>query len=409
MRKCFLFFICLFFTFTQLSQAAEKVPAPDTVIKPDAKTPETAPAVALYNFSPDLLKAISACSVYQENFLNLNPELKQKLSATYNIDNPEINIEIQGKEAKLCNLTVQEKFPPVQTEYICQLTEQDLKKLTVAARDRSGKPYTDKILTYPEQNENGTAETPVESSITGSRFYVVWEKIKADSCLQNTSDIAEEPEEAPETAVKNPTDFSTDFMLSLFKCQPDIEEQNISVPEKIEIVGFEDEKCHLRFDDFDLYVPQQLLIGIHSMSDVKTLIRNRDITVYHPQYDYHGLLPEIDECLQNRGTHTAHLQRREVGDAVLISGLTSQFVNNFCEIRLLNQLDVTDSLTDYSVICRISQEDAQFITETYAEFLQEGAEISPDRQKQADNEIMYRLQQGDFCKKIQEQTIRQQD
>lgn len=407
MRKCFLFFTGLFFALTQFAQAEEKIPASAAAVKPDIQKTAAAPAVTLYNFSPDLLKAISVCSVYQENFLNLNPELKQKLSATYKIDNPEVNIEIQGKEANLCNLTVQKKFPPVQTEYICQLTEQQLKDLTAAARDRSVKPYTDKILSYPEPDENGNVGKPLENSITGSKFYVVWEKIKADSCLQNTSEIAEEPKAAPETAVKNPTDFSTDFMLSLFKCQPDIEEQNISAPEKIEIIGFEEERCHLRFDDFDLYVPQQLLIGIHSMSDVKTLIRNKDITVYRPQYDYHGLLPEIDECLQNRGTHTAHLQRREEGDTVIISGLTSQFVNNICEIRLLNQLDTAGSLTDYSVICRISQEDAQFITETYANFLQDGAEISPERRKQADDEIMYRLQQGDFCKKVQQSTSRQ--
>jgi len=408
MLKRFVFLIAVFSAAAEISQAGTNPAGQSGSQEPTAPKEKilSASGIApyrLYNFSPKLLQAITECSNYTENFLDGNPNFKQELSQTYHIDNPEIIVNFEGLKDDFCRFKVEEKFPPVQTEYSCQITMPQLKELEEAAKDRSTEPYTETFSIYPEPDENGVIGEPINNTVTDSRFKVVWERIKNESCLQNTVESPAETEQQSEIiSIEDPSDFSADFLLSLYNCQPDTEEQKITIPERLDIIGPKDGKCLLRYDVFDLNVPQQLLVSIHSMSDIRRLLQNRDITSYRPSYDYHGLLYEINECLQNRSTHTASLQRREEGEITIISGLTSQFANDICSIRLLNQVNTGTGLTDYSVTCQISPEDAQFIVDTYPQLLKDATPAETAESKQADDEIMYRLQQMNFCHKTQE-------
>ena len=77
-----------------------------------------------------------------------------------------------------------------------------------------------------------------------------------------------------------------------------------------------------------------------------------------------------------------------------------KYENDGCRIRLLNQVYVAGILDDYSINCFVEQKDLKLILEVYGELLLKNNEEYTDEMKNADDELMYRLQQADLCKKV---------
>ena len=218
--------------------------------------------------------------------------------------------------------------------------------------------------------------------------------------------LKEEPEKTepektdikPAEEIPNPSNFSADFMSSLYQCAKAKEQQNISGFEEIEILGSHNGKCKLKYDDFVLEVPTELLPNIHSMTDIRQLLQNRDITSYKPQYEYAGLLKELNVCDKSSELHSAYLHRQTSNDVTITKGLVSKLENDGCTIRLLNQLNIGDSFADYSVICKIPAKDMFLILDAYNDLLVQDNPAEDELQK-ADAEIMFRLQQVGYCQK----------
>lgn len=208
----------------------------------------------------------------------------------------------------------------------------------------------------------------------------------------------EEPEPKPVEYLPNPSNFSADFMSSLYQCQPAKEQQNLAGFEEVSVIGSVSGRCQLKYDDFILAIPSELLPNIHSMSDIRQLLLNNDIAHYQPQYEYAGLLQELNICSKSSGGHSAYLHRQFRNDVAITKGLTSKVENGGCTIRLLNQLNMNDSFRDYSVICRIPANDMQLILGAYADLLT-NPNASDEAYKKADAEIMFRLQQVGYCQK----------
>lgn len=207
-----------------------------------------------------------------------------------------------------------------------------------------------------------------------------------------------EPEPEPIEYLTDPSNFSADFMVSLYQCQPNKEQQNLAGREEVVIAGKINGRCRLLYDDFMLSVPMELLANIHSMTDIRHLLQNPDIMSYQPKYEYSGLLQELNVCSRYAEGHNAYLHRRTLNEVTITKGLISKVENGGCTIRLLNQLNLGEKFADYSVICKIPASDMEIILGAYTDLLSEQNPENSELQK-ADDEIMFRLQQIGYCKK----------
>lgn len=219
-----------------------------------------------------------------------------------------------------------------------------------------------------------------------------------ESAPESEPESESEPEAEPMEYLPNPSNFSADFMVSLYQCQPNKEQQNLAGREEVVIVGKINGRCRLLYDDFMLSMPMELLTNIHSMTDIRHLLQNPDIMSYQPKYEYSGLLQELNVCSRYAEGHYAYLHRRTLNDVTITKGLISKVENGGCTIRLLNQLNLGEKFTDYSVICKIPASDMEIILDAYTDLLSEQNPENSELQK-ADDEIMFRLQQIGYCKK----------
>lgn len=219
-----------------------------------------------------------------------------------------------------------------------------------------------------------------------------------ESAPESEPESESEPEAEPMEYLPNPSNFSADFMVSLYQCQPNKEQQNLAGREEVVIVGKINGRCRLLYDDFMLSMPMELLTNIHSMTDIRHLLQNPDIMSYQPKYEYSGLLQELNVCSRYAEGHNAYLHRRTLNDVTITKGLISKVENGGCTIRLLNQLNLGEKFADYSVICKIPASDMEIILDAYTDLLSEQNPENSELQK-ADDEIMFRLQQIGYCKK----------
>ena len=245
------------------------------------------------------------------------------------------------------------------------------------------------------ETNNSTEKTAAENTLANKE-----EKAPQDKILKEEPEQPEieELEEKPVEEIPNPSNFSADFMSSLYQCAQAKEQQNLAGFEEIEILGSRNGKCQLKYDDFILEVPIELLPNIHSMTDIRQLLQNRDITHYVPQYEYAGLLKELNMCDKSLEMHSAYLHRQTRNDVTITKGLISKLENEGCTIRLLNQLNVGDNFADYSVVCKIPAKDMLLILDAYNDLLTQD-NPAEDELKKADAEIMFRLQQVGYCQK----------
>lgn len=219
-----------------------------------------------------------------------------------------------------------------------------------------------------------------------------------ESTTESEPESESEPEAEPMEYLPNPSNFSADFMVSLYQCQPNKEQQNLAGREEVVIAGKINGRCRLLYDDFMLSMPMELLTNIHSMTDIRHLLQNPDIMSYQPKYEYSGLLQELNVCSRYAEGHNAYLHRRTLNDVTITKGLISKVENGGCTIRLLNQLNLGEKFADYSVICKIPASDMEIILDAYTDLLSEQNPENSELQK-ADDEIMFRLQQIGYCKK----------
>ena len=240
----------------------------------------------------------------------------------------------------------------------------------------------------PESEPKSESESEPESA----------SESEPESAPESEPESESEPEAEPMEYLPNPSNFSADFMVSLYQCQPNKEQQNLAGREEVVIVGKINGRCRLLYDDFMLSMPMELLTNIHSMTDIRHLLQNPDIMSYQPKYEYSGLLQELNVCSRYAEGHNAYLHRRTLNDVTITKGLISKVENGGCTIRLLNQLNLGEKFADYSVICKIPASDMEIILDAYTDLLSEQNPENSELQK-ADDEIMFRLQQVGYCKK----------
>lgn len=262
-------------------------------------------------------------------------------------------------------------------------------------------PYLVALLLFFNVLSVQAAETspmPIEQEKTSN-------SITAESVTEQTEPTAEIPEVYHV--------FTPQFMNALSQCKPAQETNRFNADNsEVQIIAFEGEKCHLRYADFDLYVPLSVLANIHGFDDLQILLHNPEIAHYNfqPQYTYNGLLHALNSCFQE--TDYFGFEKKEIqNDKQIKQGIEAEFVNDVCTVYLVSEMEVKGVRQDYTVTCRIDKNTVTNLMNFYREILEKYGEkrfvaqgkvrvrsaIENKQTRQADDELMYFLQQKGYC------------
>lgn len=218
------------------------------------------------------------------------------------------------------------------------------------------------------------------------------------------------PEQEPEVATE--VMFSPNFMKNLLYCKPDFEEDD---KREVEILGVENNRCHLTYANFDLKIPLTLLSNVRSFENVETLLKNKDIANYNyrADYIYDGLMYAVDACHKKKNYEGRDEELAD--DYVSINrGLNSEFINGMCSIYLRNLQNIDGVTTDYGVTCRLPYKVVEALEPYFKDLAQKYGEKQQidaggqlkiiraqtnKKTKEADIALMYYLQKNGYCQK----------
>lgn len=250
----------------------------------------------LYNFSDNLVAAAENCQSYSENFTDFNPDLKE-VGAIFGNTDFEILVDIKGLSEDLCKFDVTQKIMGSRIINHCSVNTDERKEIIAAMLDRSKELITETFTSYAIIEEgNNTRRTPIQNTLTDTHFNIVFSKIMGNNCQQETQEPTEEEMEKMKKEFKS---LSESFQQSLAKCNPDKETKlMIFFPITVEIVGKENNLCLIKYDDFDLHIPEDRITKITSLDDLDELLNNKNIATYNQKdtYDTSNLLDIIDNC-----------------------------------------------------------------------------------------------------------------
>lgn len=310
--------------------------------------------VKLYNFSPELINAAQSCSPYEENFNKNNPELNKSIPflGKQKID---VNINITGKDENgSCKFKVTQKIPGIMTFlYDCAISPDLQKELVAAMQDRSTSPITETFTTYMTSTINGEIQkTPMQQTMTDSKFNVTWAKTIAESC----ETVEQEPTEEEKQALKNSiNNLSESFQSSLQKCQKDTEEKDFMImKETIEIAGWENQKCHVKYRDFDLYIPQDKLSSIKTIPNITDLLTDESITHYTPKFQTQGLVSRLKDCASLQSPYEGFSSSQKINNLEISNKMSMEKSGNECIITFENSLNLNNQKKTYLNTCRVN-------------------------------------------------------
>lgn len=155
-------------------------------------------------------------------------------------------------------------------------------------------------------------------------------------------------------AQENLQTLSEAFQTSLKQCQPASEERQLFfITEKAEIIGIEEKGCHVKFADFDLYIPLDKLSSIKTMNDIKALAGNNTISQYTPQFITLGLKDELTNCLGATTYHQGASETTTTGDITIKNQMSSEKRDNECVLTFTNTLINNGKTNEYQKNCHI--------------------------------------------------------
>lgn len=310
--------------------------------------------VKLYNFSPELLSAAQNCTPYQEDFIKNNPDLGQEIPMLGGAKMA-INIDVKGyNDQKKCLFSVTHEIPGLfNTTYECAISPEKQKEIISAMQDRSTNLITETFTSYTEVNygDGRSEKLPTQQTMTDGIFNIIWAKTIAEDCQAHTNTPSKEEQEK---LADNMQKFSPEFLSALQQCQPQAEEkQFFFITEKIEIIGSENNACHLKYTDFDLYIPQAKIASIQSIEDIIALTKDKNISKYTPKYMNMGIKNELSNCLKATSYHLGASESHTRGEITIKKQISSEKLNNECILTFSNTLTNNNEKSEYKKTCRI--------------------------------------------------------
>ena len=260
--------------------------------------------------------------------------------------------------------------------------------------------------------EENLAVAPDDQSDKATEDVLTQEQNNSEN---NEPQNSESEKASAEESVIRDDVFTQQFIKALHKCQPAVAQNEKDASDApLIIIGIEENSCHLKYGDFDLYLPLDVLPNLHGFDDLQILLRNREIAHfnYQPQYVYTGLLHALNSC--GRGTDYLGIeQNTEHGNIRTTSSLEAEFFQDVCTIYLVSTLEIEGAVTDYTVTCKIGTNAVAGLLNYYHDLLEKYgekrivvngkpkivSEKENEETKQADAELMFFLQQKGYCQR----------
>ncbi|MBP5215994.1 MAG: hypothetical protein J6039_05535 [Alphaproteobacteria bacterium] len=265
------------------------------------------------------------------------------------------------------------------------------------------------------ENEINYPDVPEIQVITTEASNVLLQQQKPAAEPKAIEEPEEEEYEEIEEEVEEPEPeievFSPKFMDALRRCEAvkEVEAEN-----EVEIIGFQEGNCQLKYMDFDLSVPANILDNIHSFDDLKVLLKNQDIAHYNyqPVYTYDGLMYAVTACADK--TNYFGVEEKSLRHGTEVNrGLTAEYADGVCTIKLRNEVTKDGKNEDYGVVCSLSDEVLDSLEPYFKELAEKYGEkreyaygkarVLPATHNQetheADITLMYFMQQNGYCVK----------
>lgn len=391
----------------KITNAAPTEQTPNFILEPIQQTQQK--KVVLYNFSPDLMRAAADCRAYSEDFVAQNPDL-QHLSNQFGGAKFKIDIDIKGISDDLCRFSVTTYLEGVGgTKTTCGLNGSEHLSLIKAMKDRSFQPIT---LTYTTINDKEN-EPPVQTTLTAGHFDAVWTKLRNEVC--HTSAIAATPQEIEQNRRKIDR-LPSSLQSALQTCRPTVEKRHFMfIENNVTIIGPTGGKCHLLYNNFDIYLPQPEVANLKSYDDLNALLLNKSIAVYRDKDNIptQNLLFATDFCRKHKFGQRRWSEPTSSDINLKIErGLAAKYTDNSCRIKLINSVRLPDKKLDYSLFCDIDKDILDMVLMSYENLLADFGEkkltddngnisyLAPqgnDKTEAADAKFLQELQRLHLC------------
>ena len=304
----------------------------------------------LFNFSDALLAAAKDCLPYSEDFTQTNPRLKA-FGALLGDAPFSVQITIKGKdETGFCTFSVTNGLFG---SSLCRVSPEQRREIYQAMSDRSTTPVTESFTTYSflETPDGKKEKIPIQTTMTDSKFNIVWNKIN------NTSCNIQEPTKQDEEKLKEQfLSFPPEFIEKIRSCLPGSLEKNfLFFSAEITVRGKENGKCVLSLPPFELLLTDERLAGIRGLEDLYDLAEDETAARYVPEYQADGLLYTLNACARNEKEYKGPIKTQTIKNIKIQTGVQSVFSGGICQIKLANVIEKNNQKKGYGKICYIPQ------------------------------------------------------
>ncbi|MBQ9270671.1 MAG: hypothetical protein IJ218_00175 [Alphaproteobacteria bacterium] len=343
-------------------------------------------------FKEELLNAVEHCDFFHEDFTSQSTSLQKMFDNNFENIDFVASLDVWGLQNDLCRMLVQYGHTEPDNMYDCLLNTEQRKELVDALKDPNQQPITETFISSQQKitDENGNVKVvSTQNTLTGKKMMVKLLKMRQLGCQMKVFPLsAEEQTEIHVRARMLPQDF----VASLLNCKPQTAKYHkFFNEENIEITGWNEDRCHLVYKHFDLYVPQNMLANLQTFDDIEDLIVNQDVAQYNSSkgYRYDGVLFALAACAQSPQLRTRRIVNIDYGhNTEVISGWNSAFYEDSCRLELENVLRMQDNVTDYGIVCNISEDELETMIEPYVSLLEkENQEQKSTNQEDADDDF----------------------
>ena len=332
-----------------------------------------------YDFSDKLKKAVLNCTIYSEDILEKNPDLRGWADKMF--------LNVKGMSEDNCIVAIKYDFQlPISQEYICLLPQEYQGKLVNAMNDKSTEIKTRTFNTKD-----------FSSTLTDREFNLTLSEIMMKFCKVSEEEPSEEELAEMEYKEKEMMKFSAAFKGSLKKCSPDKDTLKIMEQEigNIEIKGKENNKCHVVLQGFHILLNDDEL-SLSGFDEISELLSDEKRAVYRPSYAYTGLRSSLKDCLnEDEAVVTTYVAKKiSLGNVQVQQKLESYYENNICRILIGLELKRNEKIENYSLQCDIPKAKIE-------NYINPEKSITVD-EANADQEIFSQITKAGMCKKISE-------
>ena len=126
------------------------------------------------------------------------------------------------------------------------------------------------------------------------------------------------------------------------------------IKETIEIIGWESKKCHVKYQDFDLYIPQNKLSSIKTIPNITDLLTDESITHYTPKFQTQGLVSRLKDCASLQSPYEGFSSSQKINDIEISNKMGMEKSDTECIITFENSLNLNNQKKTYLNTCRVN-------------------------------------------------------